>query len=151
VTALFTGAGVADALLATPSYQPDRRVQGESKEGLRNEAGDARDVLGEDPRRDTEMQPLRLRLVLGRGVDQARLDVVVTPKRFPVVGELLVRRGMEPPGFAERSIWAGESINVAAFEVEPHLLGDTFIITAGEGGHYQRTLDGEPLGQGQLG
>ena len=151
VTALFTVAGVAYALLATPIYQSDSLVQVESKAGLRNPLDDARSLLGEDTRSDTELQILRSRLVLGRAVDQERLDIVVTPKRFPVVGEFLVRRGMERPGFAERSIWAGESINVAAFEVEPHLLGNTFIITAGEGGHYQLTLDGEPLGQGQLG
>ena len=94
ITALFTLAGVANALLATPIYQSDSLVQVESKAGLRNPLDDARSLLGEDTRSDTELQILRSRLVLGRAVDQERLDIVVTPKRFPVVGEFLVRRGM---------------------------------------------------------
>ncbi|APX93263.1 tyrosine-protein kinase [Halomonas sp. 1513] len=151
ITALFAMAGVAYALLATPIYQSDSLVQVESKGGMRNPLDDARSLLGEDTRSDTELQILRSRLVLGRAVDQEQLDIVVEPERLPLVGDFLVRRGVERPGFAERSVWAGEYLNIGALEVAQQLEGTRFTLTAGEAGAYQLALEGETLGEGQVG
>ncbi len=151
ITALFALLGVVYALLATPVYRADALVQVEEKAGLSNPLEDVRSMLGEEPSADAELGILRSRMVLGRAVDQTGRDLVITPHRFPVVGEFLVRRGMERPGFAESSVWAGEAINVASFQVPTPLQGETFTLTAGEGGRYALAWQGEAIGEGRVG
>ncbi|MBB3189417.1 polysaccharide biosynthesis tyrosine autokinase [Halomonas cerina] len=151
ITGLFMVIGVVYALLATPVYRADALVQVEEKAGLSNPLEDVRSMLGEEPKADAELGILRSRMVLGRAVDQVGLDLVVQPHRFPVVGDFLVRRGMERPAFAESSVWAGEALNVASFQVPQALQGEAFTLTVGEGGHYRLSLDGEPLGEGRIG
>ncbi|MEQ6917327.1 polysaccharide biosynthesis tyrosine autokinase [Halomonas aquatica] len=108
-------------------------------------------MLVEEPSTDAQLGILRSRMVLGRAVDQERLDVVVQPNRIPVIGDLLVRLGVERPGFAESSAWAGETLDIGNFQVASSLTGQAFTLTAGEQDRYRLSLDGEPLGQGRVG
>ncbi|SFU95414.1 polysaccharide biosynthesis tyrosine autokinase [Halomonas korlensis] len=156
VTALFSVMGVIYALLATPIYSADALVQVESESGMANPLEDVRTMLGEEPSADAQLGILRSRLVLGRAVDQERLDVVVTPKRLPMVGDFLVRLGIERPAFAENgiggsSVWAGEAINIGEIHVDAPWQGETFTIVNGEGNHYALRLAGETLGEGKVG
>ncbi|TLF45511.1 polysaccharide biosynthesis tyrosine autokinase [Halomonas urmiana] len=151
VTALFAIGGVVYALLATPVYRADALVQVEQKAGLSNPLEDVRTMLGEEPKADAELGILRSRMVLGQAVERAGLELVVTPQRFPMVGDFLVRRGMERPSFAEHSVWAGEAVNVANLQMPASLQGKPFTLTAGEGGRYALSLDGESLGEGEVG
>ncbi|MBB3185638.1 uncharacterized protein involved in exopolysaccharide biosynthesis [Halomonas fontilapidosi] len=106
---------MAYALQATPIYRADALVQVEDKAGMSNPLEDVRAMLGEEPTADTQIGILRSRLLLGRVVDQERLDLVVVPARFPVIGDFLMRLGIERPSFAESSVWAGEAINIGDF------------------------------------
>ncbi|MGM0927690.1 MAG: polysaccharide biosynthesis tyrosine autokinase [Pseudomonadota bacterium] len=151
VTFLFTLGGVAYALLATPVYRADALVQVENKAGMANPLEDVRAMLGEEPKADAEVGIIRSRMVLGQAVEQERLDLVITPQRFPVVGEFLVRRGMERPDFAESSVWAGETINVGEFQVAPEYEGKPFELKILDEQRYSLSLEDEPLGEGQVG
>ncbi|QFT85277.1 Tyrosine-protein kinase wzc [Halomonas sp. THAF12] len=149
ITAVFAVAGVAYALLATPVYRADALVQVEKKAGMSNPLEDVKSILGEEPSADTEVGILRSRMVLGRAVDQQQLTLQVTPKRLPVVGDFLVRHGMERPGFAEASVWAGEAINVAKFQVSPMFIDEPFELTVLSENRYRLSLEDRELGEGK--
>ncbi|WP_341853287.1 polysaccharide biosynthesis tyrosine autokinase [Halomonas aestuarii] len=151
ITTLFAVIGVAYALLATPDYRADALVQVEEKAGMSNPLEDVRAMLGEEPSTDAQLGILRSRMVLGRAVDHERLDLVVEPTRLPVVGDLLVRLGVERPDFAESSVWAGETLNIGQFQVDSPLTGRAFTLTAGEGGYYSLSLEGQSIGEGEVG
>ncbi|WP_345740348.1 polysaccharide biosynthesis tyrosine autokinase [Halomonas getboli] len=151
ITAAFAVVGVAYALLATPVYRADALVQVEKKAGMSNPLEDVKSILGEEPSADTEVGILRSRMVLGRAVDQQQLTLQVTPERFPVVGDFLVRHGMERPGFADASVWAGEQINVGQFQVSPAFIDEPFELTVLGEDRYRLSLDGKALGEGQAG
>ncbi|MCE8014827.1 polysaccharide biosynthesis tyrosine autokinase [Halomonas sp. MCCC 1A17488] len=157
ITALFSLLGVAYALLATPIYRADALVQVESKAGMNNPLQDVRAMLGEETKADAELGILRSRLVLGRAVEQERLDVTVTPRRLPLVGDFLVRHGVERPAFLDgyaftrRNVWAGETLNLGELHVAPALQGEAFTLQVLEGQRYRLSLDGEVLGEGRTG
>ncbi len=155
VTALFGVMGVIYALLATPIYSADALVQMEGEAGMTNPLEDVRTMLGEEPSADAQLGILRSRLVLGRAVEQERLDVEVTPRRLPVIGDFLVRRGVERPAISHelinRSVWAGEAINIGEFQLDAPWQGKAFTIVTGEGNHYSLRLEGETLGEGKIG
>ncbi|RAR56556.1 tyrosine-protein kinase Etk/Wzc [Onishia taeanensis] len=151
ITAVFAIAGIAYALLATPVYRADALVQVEKKAGMSNPLEDVKSILGEEPSADTQVGILRSRMVLGRAVDQENLTLQVTPKRLPIVGNFLVRHGMERPSFAESSVWAGEKINVSQFQVSQAFIGTPFELIVLDKSHYRLTLEGRNLGEGQVG
>ncbi|GAA3899655.1 polysaccharide biosynthesis tyrosine autokinase [Halomonas cibimaris] len=151
ITALFAIIGVVYALLSTPIYRADALIQVEKKAGISNPLEDVQAMLGEEPKADTQIGILRSRLVLGRAVDQERLDLSVTPTRLPVIGNFLVRQGIERPGFASSSVWAGETINVGNFQVDGPLEGEAFTLIATEGNGYRLRHNDKPLGSAQIG
>ncbi|WP_010628923.1 polysaccharide biosynthesis tyrosine autokinase [Halomonas sp. KM-1] len=157
ITALFTVLGVAYALLATPIYRADALVQVESKAGLSNPLQDMRSMLGEETKAEAELGILRSRLVLGRAIEQERLDVTVTPRRLPLVGDFLARRGLERPAFVDRyaftrrSVWAGETLNLGELRVGPAFQGQPFVLRVLDGERYRLSLEGEVLGEGRAG
>jgi len=151
ITAVFAIAGIAYALLATPVYRADALVQVEKKAGMSNPLEDVKSILGEEPSADTQVGILRSRMVLGRAVDQENLTLQVTPKRLPIVGNFLVRHGMERPSFAESSVWAGEQINVSQFQVSQAFIDTPFELIVLDKNLYRLTLEGRNLGEGQVG
>lgn len=151
VTALCALAAIIHVQLITPIFRADALVQVEGKTGLSNPLAEVRSILGEEPKTEAELEILRSRMVLGKAVDQERLDIVVIPTRLAVVGNFLVRRGMERPGFAGRSVWAGEYLNVGDFQADPEWLGRAFRLVAAEPGRYRLYHDDELLGEGRVG
>ncbi|MCE9664978.1 polysaccharide biosynthesis tyrosine autokinase [Halomonas sp. M5N1S17] len=157
ITALFTVLGVAYALLATPIYRADALVQVENKAGFSNPMQDVRAMLGEETKPDAELGILRSRLVLGRAVEQERLDVTVTPRRLPLVGDFLARRGVERPAFVDqyaftrRTAWAGETLNLGELHVGPSFQGQPFTLQVLDSQRYRLSLDGEVLGESRAG
>ncbi|RAH38210.1 polysaccharide biosynthesis tyrosine autokinase [Halomonas sp. SL1] len=151
ITTAFAIMGVAYALLATPVYRADALVQVEKKAGMSNPLEDVKSILGEQPSSDTEVGILRSRMVLGRAIDQQQLTLQVTPERLPVVGDFLVRHGVERPGFAEASVWANEQINVSHFQVASDFIGEPFELTVLGDERYRLSLEGRSLGEGRTG
>jgi tyrosine-protein kinase Etk/Wzc len=108
ITALVTLAGITYAWLETPVYRGDALLQVEQRQN--NLGGLDMALLGqEQTASSTQSEILRSRMIMGQAAQQARLDLVVQPRYFPVIGEALVRRGSERPDWSQgrEFVWAG--------------------------------------------
>ena len=157
VTFVFALGGAVYALLATPIYRGDALVQVERRSSV-SPLGDLSSVLGEGTESTTsaEVQILQSRMVLGQVVDRIGLDTVVYPRLLPVVGDFVVRRGIERPGLMEGRpwVWGGESLQLGRLDVADTLRGAPLIVTVEGPEEYRLTLGGatpEPLGSGRVG
>ena len=151
ITALFAVIGVVYALLATPIYKVDALIQIDDAPST-NPLADVNSLLGNEPPSQSEIEIIRSRMVLGRAVDLLNLDITITPKRLPVLGDFLVRRGVERPDFAQNwaSTWADESITVSEMPVADAMLGSTITLRVLDTTHYELFLEGELLGRGSV-
>lgn len=153
ITALVTLIGAAYAWLAVPEYQADALLQVEQRQ---NNLG-ALDLamLGqEQTASSTQTEILRSRMIMGQAAQQARLDVVVNPHYYPIIGEAMVRRGTQRPGWSQDSayVWAGEEINVDELRVEDILLGRELTLRVTGVDQYQLLdPDAQPIGNGRVG
>jgi tyrosine-protein kinase Etk/Wzc len=154
VTLLFALGGIVYAILATPIYQGDALVQVERRSSV-SPLGDLGDVFGEESESSTaaEVQILTSRMMLGLVVNREGLDAQVTPRDLPLLGDALRRRGVERPGFREGKpeVWAGESMTLGRLKVADHLRGQPLTLESLGNARYALRLDGERLGEGEVG
>ncbi|XKE43598.1 polysaccharide biosynthesis tyrosine autokinase [Cobetia sp. UIB-001] len=151
ITGLFAVIGVIYALLATPIYKVDALIQIDDAPST-NPLADVNSILGKEPPSQSEIEIIRSRMVLGRAVDLLNLDITISPKRLPLLGDFLVRRGVERPDFAQgwASTWAGESIDVSEMPVDDAMLGSTITLRVLDETNYELFLEGESLGKGSV-
>lgn len=160
-TVCFAVIGVAYALLATPIYQANALIQIEEKSGSTlSGLGELSDMLGSTPEAVTEIELLKSRAVIGQAVENLKLDIIVEPNYFPVIGRWMARR-FEPETSGEVAspllgfdsyAWGGENVDIFQLEVPNSYLSEHLELVAGENSSY--TLyndDGEALLQGQVG
>jgi len=149
ITGLFAVIGVVYALLAMPIYKVDALIQIDDAPST-NPLSDVNSLLGKEPPSQSEIEIIRSRMVLGRAVDLLNLDIAITPKRLPLLGDFLVRRGVERPDFAQgwASTWSGEGITVSEMPVADAMLGSTITLRVLDESHYELFLEGESLGKG---
>jgi tyrosine-protein kinase Etk/Wzc len=154
ITLLFTLGGIVYATLATPIYRGDALVQIERRSSV-SPLGDLGDVFGEESESSTaaEVQILTSRMMLGLVVNREGLDAQVTPRDLPLLGDALRRRGVERPGFREGKpeVWAGESMTLGRLKVADHLRGQPLTLESLGNARYALRLDGERLGEGEVG
>jgi tyrosine-protein kinase Etk/Wzc len=159
ISAITVGCVLLGALyvgLATPIYRTDLVVQVE--EATRSIAGlsEISALLTDRSPSETEMEILRSRGLVGAVVDQLNLQVVATPRRFPLLGWIARRyRGSAPArpflGLSSYA-WGGERIAVERLDVPDDLLNQELTLVAGERGSYQlRGPSGDKLLEGVLG
>ncbi|WP_168016905.1 polysaccharide biosynthesis tyrosine autokinase [Halomonas salinarum] len=153
ITALFAFIGIGYALLATPIYRSEALVQIEEASPSMNPLSDVTSMLGGEPPSQAEIEIIRSRMVLGKAVDLLNLELLVEPHRMPLIGDFLVRKGVERPGFAAGwdSTWAGESITVSEMPVVDDWRGETVELEVLENDRYRLFHDGESLGEGRVG
>ncbi len=161
ITALFLICSLAYALLATPIYQADAMVQVEQKVPELPGISALSQTLGaSNSQANTEIALITSRAVIGRAVDDLKLDINVSPRRFPLVGTGIARRfATANPGEVaspwlgmSHYDWGGSKLDLQRIEVPEHLLGKTLTLIAGENGSY--TLfdpEGDELLQGAVG
>lgn len=151
ITGLFAVIGVVYALLATPIYKVDALIQIDDAPST-NPLADVNSILGKEPPSQSEIEIIRSRMVLGRAVDLLNLDLDVVPMRLPLIGDFLLRRGMQRPDYAEwwASTWAGESVSISEMPVDESLLGETFVLRVINNERYELLLEGDSLGEGTL-
>ncbi|WP_237134325.1 polysaccharide biosynthesis tyrosine autokinase [Pseudohongiella sp. O18] len=153
ITVLTTFCGAAYAWLATPEYRADALLQVEQRANNLGALDMA--LLGQETTQSTtQSEILRSRMIMGQAAQQAGLDLVVQPNYFPVIGEALVRRGTERPGWALGSphAWAGDSIDVGELLVEQALQGRPLTLKiTGPTSYTLSNVDGDVLGTGQVG
>lgn len=160
VTGLFCAAGVAYALLATPVYKANAVVQVEEKTAALPGLSDMTEMFGGESAAVTEIELIKSRAVIGKAVDNLRLDIVTEPHYLPLVGRFIARK-FTPENAGEIAspllglngyAWGGESLKVFQLEVPDALLEKELTLVAGENGNF--TLldpDDEILIEGEVG
>ncbi|WLG46902.1 polysaccharide biosynthesis tyrosine autokinase [Pseudomonas sp. FP1740] len=144
VTGAFMVTGVAVAVLATPVYQANALLQVEAKKNDLLGFSDVSSMLGKESPSATEMELIKSRSVIGKAVDNLKLDIVIQPMYFPVVGEFLARRfqNKNPGEIADPLLglnsyaWGGESLKIFKLDLPDSQLGKKLTLTTGENGHY---------------
>ncbi|NVZ93949.1 polysaccharide biosynthesis tyrosine autokinase [Pseudomonas sp. D6002] len=160
VTGAFMVTGAAYAMLATPVYQANALLQVEAKKNDLLGFSDIGGMLGKESPSATEIELIQSRYVIGKTVDNLKLDIVVQPMYFPVVGEFLARRFQKanPGAIAEPLLgldsfaWGGESLKIFKLDLPDGQLGKKLTLTVGENAHY--TLvdeDDQVLAAGEAG
>ncbi|MBT1265927.1 polysaccharide biosynthesis tyrosine autokinase [Pseudomonas sp. VS38] len=160
VTGAFMVTGAAYAVLATPVYQANALLQVEAKKNDLLGFSDIGGMLGKESPSATEIELIQSRYVIGKTVDNLKLDIVVQPMYFPVVGEFLARRFQKanPGAIAEPLLgldsfaWGGESLKIFKLDLPDGQLGKKLTLTVGENAHY--TLvdeDDQVLAAGEAG
>lgn len=152
-TGAFMAAGVAYAVLATPVYLANALVQVEPKKNDMLGFSDLSSMLGGQSPSVTEIGIIKSRAVIGKTVDDLRLDIDVTPNTFPVIGAFLARRyrgesefSVAPPRFGFNSYaWGGERLEFTRLNLPKELLGKKLTLVAGEQQRFQLLDDNDNL------
>lgn len=160
-TVCFAVIGVAYALLATPIYQANALIQIEEKSGgTLSGLSELSDMLGSTPEAVTEIELLRSRAVIGQAVENLKLDVIVEPHYFPIIGRWMARR-FEPDasqpiasallGF-DSYAWGGEEVEIFQLDVPASYENKGLTLVAGEEGKYVILgAEGELILEGEVG
>jgi tyrosine-protein kinase Etk/Wzc len=153
LTGAFMVTGVAYAVLATPVYLANALVQVEPKKNDMLGFSDLNSMLGGQSPSVTEIGIIKSRAVIGKTVDDLRLDIDVTPNSFPMIGGFLARRyrgetetSVAAPRFGLNSYaWGGERLEFARLNLPKELLGKKLTLIAGEQKHFQLLDDNDNL------
>ncbi|WP_460143538.1 polysaccharide biosynthesis tyrosine autokinase [Pseudomonas sp. S3_B08] len=145
LTGAFMVTGVAYAVLATPVYLANALVQVEPKKNDMLGFSDLNSMLGGQSPSVTEIGIIKSRAVIGKTVDDLRLDIDVTPNTFPLIGGFLSRRyrgdsetSVAPPRFGLNSYaWGGERLEFNRLQLPKDLLGKKLTLIAGEQQSFQ--------------
>ena len=157
VTAVALACGAGYALLSTPIYQANTLIQVEDSKsgGIGSMLGDVSGMFDIKSPATAEIEILRSRLVIGQAVSNLQLDLEITPKYLPVVGEWLARRARGPskPGFLGMPgyVSGNEALKVAHFEVPRALEGQAFGVQLSATGYSLLSPEGEAVGEGRWG
>lgn len=144
IVSLFFLIGVAYAILATPIFQANAMIQIEPKkvgiEGIPEVNNKPMSVS----QATTEIELIKSRALLGKVVDDLKLNIVQKPDLFPVIGPYLFRNfqpehegALAEPWFGmDQYAWGGERIDVFQLDVPEHLLGENLTLVAGKTGAF---------------
>ncbi|MDP9654131.1 UNVERIFIED_ORG: tyrosine-protein kinase Etk/Wzc [Pseudomonas putida] len=162
ITAFFCAVGVAYALLSTPVYQANALVQVEEKKGGMAALGGMAEMSemfsGTSPA-VTEIELLKSRAVLGKAVENLKLDIIIEPNYFPFIGHFLSRR-FEPTSEHQVAApllgldsytWGGEKLDIFQLEVPDAYLGKGLKLRSEGNGAFTLLIDDEALLHGQTG
>jgi len=98
VTALFACIGIIYALQATPIYVADSLIQIEQNDQNSILSNISEMIPGVQPQSAAEIELIKSRLVLGKTVDDLKLDSTITPDTLPFIGAFFNRvLGKEEP------------------------------------------------------
>lgn len=144
ITVVFMIVGAAYAMLAPPIYQANALVQVESKKNDLLGFSDVSSMLGKESPSATEIELIKSRSIIGEAVDKLKLDIVIAPNYFPLVGEFIARRfkstapdDVSSPWLGMNSFaWGGESLKLFQFKLPENLLGKKLSLVAGANGHF---------------
>ena len=133
--------GLAFTFVSKPVYRADGLLQVEEKSSGVGSLKALQPLLGDDTTVSAEVEILGSRMVLGRVVEKLKLDLIATPKTFPLIGGTIARRyaGEEPNtpllGLSSYA-WGGEVIQVDSLDVPRPYLDQQLILTLGEAGAF---------------
>lgn len=151
--------GLVYAMVAKPVYRADILVQVEEPNptsGATKMAASVSPVFDVKPAAAAEIELLRSRMVVGKAVDSLQLNLMASPRYFPVIGSAVAgfNRELSKPGLFGMGgfAWGSESITVARLEVPQAMDGRKILITA-LGDHKYRLsfASDDARGEGVLG
>lgn len=131
IAAVITALAGAYAFFSTPLYSADTLVQVEAPK-----QNELEELVSKQPSQnssspnglptETEMAVITSRAVLAPVIEQYRLDMVVTPHRFPVLGKIaqaLATRGEPSRAWfgLSRYAWGGELVDISQLNVPREL------------------------------
>ncbi|KID58521.1 tyrosine protein kinase [Pseudoalteromonas luteoviolacea] len=160
ITVLCMLIGVVIATFSTPIYQATAMIQVEEKGGTVPGFDELGGMFESTSAAITEIELLKSRSIIGEAVDKLKLDIVATPKHFPLIGERAFRTyiPLQAGGLAEPSLgansyaWGGEEIEVFRFEVPSNAVGKVFTLVALENNRFElQNDDGQVLLSGKVG
>lgn len=153
IVALFTIVGVVASFVITPSYRADALVQVENVAPTNPLAEVTQLLTQTPPPSESEIGIIRSRMVLGQAVDILNLDLRVTPRRVPVIGDLLRRHEIDRPAFAADwgYAWDNDTIKVQLLSVTDAYLDEVFRLEVLDADRYVLHYQGERLGEGTVG
>ena len=154
VTAVAIALGGGYLLLVTPTFEANTLIQIEETKGTGG-LGEAAALFDTRSPTAAEIEILRSRLVIGRAVQNLQLELSVTPKYLPVIGQWLARRGTQAsnPGVFGLGGYAtgNESLKVASFDVPSRMDGRRFTVILNAQGYELQSPEGNSLGMGVIG
>ncbi|WP_455280886.1 polysaccharide biosynthesis tyrosine autokinase [Cupriavidus necator] len=150
VAGMVVCVGMVYAFLAKPVYRTDVMVQVEDTSGNASAGRPAASILpvfDVKPAATAEIELLRSQIVVGRAVENLRLDIEAAARYFPLIGRAIA--GFNPDlstpglfgwgGFA----WGKESVSVRRLEVPPQMEGSRIYLTAQGGNQYRVSFDSD--------
>lgn len=145
-------------VLSKPSYRADASVHVDEKSlGITSAFKDLQPLLSESTTVSTQQEILISRSILGMAIQKLKLDIVVEPKYFPVVGSAIASRysgvGVASPllGFTSFA-WGGEIARVDALVVPFQLADKDLVLKVLEDRKFQlEDDDGNVLSVGSAG
>lgn len=159
-TVASMSASLGYSLLATPVYKANALIQVEKKSSGLAGLDDLGAALGSESKSVTEIELIKSRTVVGKAVDQLHLDIVVTPKHFPLIGKSIARhfspneeRQLNEPWLGLDSYaWGGEQLHLKQFDIPERWLNEEmFIELAAQNEFVLLDEDGHELLRGQVG
>lgn len=137
ITAAVVAMGLLYALLTKPVYRADMLVQIEDTGSSSNAskiAASISPVFDVKPEASAEIELLRSRMVVGKAVDNLRLDIDATPRYFPLIGAAIAgyQSELSTPGLLGWGgfAWGSESIKVDDLAVPAKMDGRKLLLTA---------------------
>lgn len=158
-TAFFIIIGMSYAFLSTPIYRANAIVQVEEKSPGLPGMSDVTEMFGGDSASVTEIELLKSRKVIGAAIDRLNLEILTTPKYFPIFGRAIARNFSGKEHEVNNAIlglnsyaWGGEKLSVSQFDVPDSAFKKKHIIVAKEkGGFSLISPDGDELLSGIIG
>ncbi|TWI56593.1 tyrosine-protein kinase Etk/Wzc [Pseudomonas duriflava] len=140
IIGIFTFLGIAYAILATPMYSSNAMLQIEEKKGVTRLTEPSSGMPPPLPEAVTEIELLKSRLVIGNTVKNLHLDVVVSPKYFPIFGGYIARNftpetegEIAAPLLGLNSFaWGGEDLEIAELRVPDSELDKPMVLKVEE-------------------
>lgn len=159
VTTAVTIFGAIYGRIDTPIFEANTLIQIEDANsgGLGGLLPNGSNVFDLKSPASAEIEILRSRLVIGQAVSNLRLDLSVSPKYLPILGQWLSRRANAPaqPGLMGLSgygyVYGTEALEVSSLQVPTALEGQRYSVVLTAQGYELRSPDGNSLGQGLVG
>ncbi|WP_439686853.1 Tyrosine-protein kinase [Cupriavidus oxalaticus] len=150
VAALVFCVGLVYAFFAKPVYRADMMVQVEESNSNVNAgklAAAISPALDVKPTASGEIELLRSRMVVGKAVDNLRLDIEAAPRYFPVVGQSIasLNHELSKPGLLGWGgfAWGKESITVPRLDMPVQMEGSKLYVKAMGQGQYRVSFAGD--------
>jgi len=149
-------------LIATPTYSSNVLLQFMDKGSNSEVLGEISDALAtRNSVVDAEVEIIKSRRILGSAIEQLRLDVIIEPKTFPLIGKYLLKKRMKSQGEPAQlpSRWGGgkQRWGDSEIAIESLAVGSGYIdkkltlVSVGDGKYKLLGPDGSLLLEGETG